>query len=41
MEAVQPGSSALAYRDAMAEVARSMMPGRVGVGVPGFAGVYE
>lgn len=40
MEAAQPGSTGLAYRDAMAAVARSVMPGRVGVGVPGFAGVY-
>ncbi|MGH0028606.1 MAG: hypothetical protein ACQGVC_02360 [Myxococcota bacterium] len=38
MEAVVPGSSQLAYRDAMVEVARRVMPGRVGVGRDGFAG---
>ncbi|MCB9898256.1 MAG: hypothetical protein H6825_09660 [Planctomycetes bacterium] len=38
MEAVHPGSSRLAYRDAMLAVARRHLPGRVGVGIDGFAG---
>ncbi len=40
MEAVLPGSSALAYRDAMVEVAREWLPGRVGVSRDGFAGRF-
>jgi len=40
MEAAQPGSSALAYRDAMVAVARRVLPGRVGVGAAGFAGRF-
>jgi DNA repair photolyase len=40
MEAVLPGSSALAYRERMVEVARRFLPGRVGVGCAGFAGAY-
>ena len=40
MEAVLPGSTRLDYRDAMVEVARRAMPGRVGVGRDGFAGRY-
>ena len=38
MEAILPGSSRLAYRDAMVAVARRHLPGRVGVGIDGFAG---
>jgi DNA repair photolyase len=40
MEAVLPGSSALAYRERIAAVARRHLPGRVGVGCAGFAGTY-
>ncbi len=40
MEAVQPGSTSLAYRDAMVEVASKWLPGRVGVGAAGFGGRY-
>lgn len=40
MERVHPGSSALAYRDRMVEVARRHLPGRVGVGPDGFAGRF-
>jgi DNA repair photolyase len=40
MEAAHPGSTRLAYRDAMVEVARAWLPGRVGVGRDGFAGRY-
>jgi len=40
MEAVLPGSSELAYRDAIVAVARRALPGRVGVGPEGFAGSY-
>lgn len=38
MAAVDPGSIDLAYRDAMVAVATRCMPGRVGVGIDGFAG---
>jgi hypothetical protein len=38
MEAVHPGSTCLAYRDEMVEIARQVMPGRVGVSRDGFAG---
>jgi len=38
MERVHPGSSALAYRDAVVAIARERLPGRVGVGADGFAG---
>lgn len=40
MEAVLPGSSELAYRDAIVAVARRALPGRVGVGAEGFAARY-
>jgi DNA repair photolyase len=40
MEALLPGSTRLAYRDAMVAVARGLLPGRVGVGQDGFAGRY-
>jgi DNA repair photolyase len=40
MEAVHPGSSALAYRDEVVALARRALPGRVGVGRDGFAGRY-
>ncbi len=38
MEAIDPGSTTLAYRDAMVAIAREHLPGRVGVGCDGFAG---
>ena len=38
MAAVDPRSTSLAYRDEMVAVAREVMPGRVGVGIDGFAG---
>jgi DNA repair photolyase len=38
MAAVEPGCLDLAYRDAMVAVATRHMPGRVGVGIDGFAG---
>jgi DNA repair photolyase len=40
MEALLPGSSELAYRDAIVAIARRALPGRVGVGPEGFAGSY-
>jgi DNA repair photolyase len=40
MEAVHPGSSALAYRDEIVAIARRALPGRVGVGAEGFAGRF-
>jgi hypothetical protein len=40
MAAVDVTSTALEYRDRMAAVAREVMPGRVGVGVDGFAGRF-
>ena len=40
MEAVHPGSSELAYRDAIVAIARRALPGRVGVGSDGFAARY-
>jgi len=40
MEAVEAGSTQLAHRDHIVEVARQVMPGRVGVGADGFAGRY-
>lgn len=41
MEALLPGSTRLAYREEMTAVARAALPGRVGIGGPGFAGRYE
>jgi DNA repair photolyase len=38
MEAVDPESTTLAYRDRMVAIARANLPGRVGVGSDGFAG---
>ncbi|MEE9606906.1 MAG: hypothetical protein V3U03_04145 [Myxococcota bacterium] len=38
MAAVEPDSVGLGYRDRMVALAREIMPGRVGVGVDGFAG---
>lgn len=38
MEAVEPGSTDVAYRERMRAVAAEVMPGRVGVNVDGFAG---
>ena len=40
MEAVEPGSSELSYRDRLVETASRWLPGRVGVGIDGFAGRY-
>lgn len=41
MEAVDPGSTTLAYRDRMARMASRFLPGRVGIGPDGFAGRWE
>lgn len=41
MAAIDPESVTLAYRDRMVGVARSVMPGRVGVSAEGFAGVLR
>lgn len=38
MIALDPASTSLAYRDRMVEVAHRHLPGRVGVGIDGFAG---
>lgn len=38
MEAIEPTSVTLDYRDRMAEIARRHLPGRVGVNIDGFAG---
>lgn len=38
MESLEPGSSALAWRDALLARARRALPGRVGLGPDGFAG---
>ncbi|GJM22942.1 MAG: hypothetical protein DHS20C15_28570 [Planctomycetota bacterium] len=38
MEALEPGSSTLAWRNAIVAQARALLPGRVGVGQDGFAG---
>jgi DNA repair photolyase len=40
MASVDPTSTALDYRDRMVAIARAIMPGRVGVGVDGFAGRF-
>ncbi len=40
MEALLPGSSELAYRDAIIAIAQRALPGRVGIGPDGFAGRY-
>ncbi|MEM7251353.1 MAG: radical SAM protein [Pseudomonadota bacterium] len=40
MASIEPQSVSLAYRDDMVAIARQAMPGRVGVGASGFAGVY-
>ena len=37
MEAIEPGSASLEYREAMGRVARRIMPGRVGFHIDGFA----
>jgi len=37
---IEPNSDTLAYRDKIIEVARSVFPGRVGVGKAGFAGEF-
>lgn len=38
MEALEPGSTSLAWRDRVVELARELLPGRVGLGQDGFAG---
>lgn len=38
MSAVDPQSVDLTYRDAMADIARRFLPGRVGINIDGFAG---
>jgi hypothetical protein len=40
MRAVSAESLTLEYRDRMVEVARRHLPGRVGVNIDGFAGIY-
>ena len=40
MATVDPTSTTLDYRDRMVAIAREIMPGRVGVGVDGFAGRF-
>ena len=40
MQRVLPESVQLAYRDRIVEIARRVMPGRVGVSVDGFAGRF-
>jgi hypothetical protein len=40
LEALEPGTSQLAYRDHVVALARARLPGRVGVGRDGFSGVY-
>ncbi|MEX0716305.1 MAG: radical SAM protein [Planctomycetaceae bacterium] len=40
MRAIEPESLTLDYRDRMAEIARRRLPGRVGVGIDGFAGRF-
>lgn len=41
MQAVDPKSLTLAYRNHIVEVARRYLPGRVGVNIDGFAGRFE
>lgn len=38
--AIDPEATQLAYRDRMAAIARELLPGRVGVNIDGFAGLY-
>jgi DNA repair photolyase len=40
MERLASGTTRLDYRDEIVEVARAIMPGRVGVGIDGFAGRF-
>jgi len=40
MQEIDPNSTALAYRDRIVEIAREVMPGRVGVSIDGFAGRF-
>jgi hypothetical protein len=40
MKQIDPGSVDLRYRDRMVAIARSHLPGRVGVNIDGFAGRY-
>jgi DNA repair photolyase len=40
MAAIEPRSVGLEYRDQMVQIARSVMPGRVGVSIDGFAGRF-
>ena len=40
MMQVDKESVGLAYRDRMVKVARDILPGRVGIGIDGFAGRY-
>ena len=41
MQSLEPDSVTLAYREQRTAVARKHLPGRVGVGIAGFAGHYE
>jgi DNA repair photolyase len=40
MEEAEPGSSDLRYRDRIVDIARRILPGRVGVSIDGFAGRF-
>ena len=40
MASIDPTSTDVAYRDRMVDIARRIFPGRVGVGIDGFAGRY-
>jgi DNA repair photolyase len=40
MAAVNPASTSLAYRDQMVSIAQRIMPGKVGISAPGFAGRF-
>lgn len=41
MAQVEPRSVSLAYREEIVQIARTIMPGRVGISSDGFAGIYD
>jgi DNA repair photolyase len=41
MAQVEPRSVSLAYREEIVQIARTIMPGRVGISADGFAGIYD
>jgi DNA repair photolyase len=41
MEAIEPESTKLAYRELIVSIARRYFPGRVGINIAGFAGKFE